>query len=95
MKRVNKAILEIIALRAKYPRICELGLEIKDIGQGYKCVKWEELHKALRKRKIAKLYGQYYGMQTAHEYGPYVHDVEAVLERIFSGNLTGTQKYWD
>ena len=96
MKRVPKEILEVIAQKMLYPRIRELGLEIKQVGtEGYDYVEWKPLRKALLKRKITKKYGEYYGCQTAFEQGPYAHDVEAVLERIKSGNLQGTQKDWD
>jgi len=94
MKRVHKAVLEAIALKARYPRIFALGLEVKT-DQALDYVKWDDLKKALRKHKITKKYGEYYGCQTAFEYGPFAHDVEAVLERIFSGILIGTQKYFD
>ena len=40
-------------------------------------------------------YGQFFGIQTCGSGGPYAHDVEAVLERLVSGNLTGTQLIWD
>ena len=40
-------------------------------------------------------YGQFFGVQTTGQGGPYAHDVEAVLERLVSGNLTGTQLIWD
>jgi len=94
MKRVPKAVLEAIALKIRYPRILELGLEVKtDHALDY--VKWYDLKKALRKHKITKKFGEYFGIQTCFEHGPYAHDVEAVLERIFSGKLIGTQKDWD
>jgi hypothetical protein len=94
MKRVHKDVLKAIAQKAIYPRICELGLEIKQV-EGYDYVEWKPLRKALLKHKITKKYGEYYGCQTAYEHGPYAHDVEAVLERIASGTLKGTQKDWD
>ena len=54
-----------------------------------------ELHAALRKAGIAEQFSEMFGIQTCTMHGPYPWDCEAVLERIASGNLTGTQLCWD
>jgi hypothetical protein len=40
-------------------------------------------------------YSELYGIQTQCTYSPYPWDVEAVLERMMSGKLTGTQLIMD
>ena len=42
-------------------------------------------------KKIDKQFSEMFGIQTCLVDGPYAWDVEAVLERIASGRLTGTQ----
>lgn len=77
-----------------YPRLEEIGVKIhEDKSLDYVC--WTDLKKALKGKGWAKQFGEYFGSQTCYVDGPYAHDVEAVLERIESGRLTGTQKYWD
>jgi hypothetical protein len=40
-------------------------------------------------------YVELFGVQTQILQGPYAWDVEAVLERMMSGKLTGTQLFMD
>jgi hypothetical protein len=40
-------------------------------------------------------YSELYGIQTQYVDGPYPWDVEAVLERMMSGRLVGTQLLMD
>jgi hypothetical protein len=76
-----------------YKRIDESGLEVHNNGMDY--VKREDLKKLLKKRGWTRLFGKYYGIQTSCMLGPYAHDVEAVLERIISGELKGSQLMMD
>lgn len=71
----------------EYPRIAELGVTVHREPVAH--VKNEELNKALGDRK--KEFGRLFGIQTCLIDGPYAWDVEAVLERMASGKLTGTQ----
>jgi hypothetical protein len=76
-----------------YPCIKKLGVKI--YNDPYPHVKWTELHLKLEELDIVKKFNEFYGCQTCCEGGPYAHDVEAVLERIKTGKLTGTQLFWD
>ena len=85
--------------RYPYPRLKELGIPIIDGS-----VRGTDLKLALKglDEKIGKKTGtsgrqfsKFYGVQTCSGVGSYAHDVEAVLERMLSGNLTGTQLHWD
>jgi hypothetical protein len=56
-------------------------------------VKWDDIRKALGDQ-----YGRFqdlFGIQTCLAEGPYASDVEAVLERMVSGKLIGTQLFMD
>jgi hypothetical protein len=78
--------------KIRYPRIRELGLLV--YADPIDHIKWKELFSKL-KIDEQELFNKYFGRQTCCESGPYAHDVEAVLERMLSGKLTGTQEYWD
>ena len=83
--------------RQKIPKElhCNLfGLPIAEKDGTRYCPR-KELNSYLRKRKITKLFNKFYGIQTQFEDGPYFHDVEAVMVRIYSGRRTGTQLIWD
>ena len=54
-----------------------------------------ELTEVLVEKGIKKQFGEFYGIQTQSGGGPYAWDVEAVLKRINTGKLTGTQLYRD
>jgi hypothetical protein len=71
----------------RYPRIAELGVTVHTMPVTH--VKSKELDKALGKRK--KQFDRLFGCQTMLIDGPYAWDVEAVLERMATGRLTGTQ----
>ncbi len=79
--------------KEKYPRIKELGLEI--INQPIPHVEDAALIKTLKEKGIEKQFDEYFGVQMRISEGCYAHDIEAVLERIFSGKLTGTQLFSD
>lgn len=75
-----------------YPRIKELGVTVHQ--EPVRHVKWNELKNALGDRK--DLFSELFGVgQTCLIDGPYAWDVEAVLERMASGRLTGTQAFPD
>lgn len=76
------------------PRIKQLGLTIVTKSPCIPGIDGKELAKKLGKRK-SKIFSNLFGVQTVGENGMYYYDVEAVLERMFSGSLKGTQLYWD
>ena len=79
----------------KYPRIEQLGLTIITKNpQSIPGIDGKELARKLGKKKT-KIFSDLFGAQTCGENGMYVYDVEAVLERMYSGKLTGTQLFWD
>lgn len=77
--------------RDRYPRITALGVTVYSKPLAH--VKWAELKKALGKQH--KKFTNLFGCQTCCVDGPYPYDVEAVLERMASGRLTGTQAFMD
>ena len=78
-----------------YPRIKELGLTIVTKNpNAIPGISFKELAAKLGGEK-SKIFSDMFGCQTCGENGAYIYDVEAVLERMASGKLTGTQKYWD
>lgn len=83
--------------KEKYPRLEELGVEVIDDPQkGPPGVNWIQLQLALNNAGFSiEQFCNYYGVQTAGENGMYPWDVEAVLERMMSGKLQGTQLLWD
>lgn len=85
-----------------YPRITELGVTIHSEdrnGRAYPAyVTWQELDNAITEKWGAEgrdRFSKLFGCQTCVAEGPYPWDVEAVLERMTSGKLTGTQLLWD
>jgi hypothetical protein len=78
-------------LKVDYPRIASLGIPIHGGS-----VKGTELREGLKRNHLSvEKFSKLYGVQTCSGVGPYAHDVEAVLERMMSGTLTGTQLFWD
>lgn len=78
-----------------FPRIKELGLTIiQKCPNSSPGIDGKELKKKLGKKK-SKIFDELFGCQTMSSNGMYLYDVEAVLERMASGKLIGTQKYWD
>jgi hypothetical protein len=79
----------------EYPRIHKLGLTIvTKCPNSIPGINGEELAQKLGKKKT-KIFSDLFGCQTCGGNGMYVYDVEAVLERMASGKLQGTQKFWD
>lgn len=82
-------------MKEKYPRIKQLGLTIvTDNAHSIPGIKGQDLKNKLTKKQLEE-FCKLFGAQTCGENGMYVYDVEAVLERMFSGELTGTQLFWD
>ena len=78
----------------EYPRIKQLGMTV--IEDPVQHVTWTDLdEKVIDGGLDREKFSDYFGVQTCYARGPYPWDVEAVLERMMSGQLTGTQKYWD
>lgn len=81
--------------KKEYPRIAELGLTIvTKFPDSIPGIDAKELSEKLGKKKT-KIFSNLFGCQTIGENGMYVYDVEAVLERMASGKLIGTQENWD
>lgn len=80
-------------MKIKYPRIAELGLTV--LHNPCTHVLWKDLRKALLKRGWLRAFNKMFGIQTQYIKGPFPWDVEAVLERLFTGKLTGSQLNWD
>jgi hypothetical protein len=77
-----------------YPRINQLGVRIYKTPVAH--VRSKELHAKLKRAGLdGDRFSDLFGVQTCYEKGPYPWDVEAVLERMMSGKLTGTQLLWD
>lgn len=77
-----------------YPRIEQYGLVISNDKPGPPGIHWSEFLAKIpyeQKDRFSELMTG----QTCSENGAYPWDVEAVLERMNSGRLTGTQLYWD
>jgi hypothetical protein len=82
------------ALSALYPRIHELGIQVRFSGDcAY--ISRDDLHKALKTKEKQKKFHDLFGIQTCLDKGPYAWDVESVLERMSSGTRTGSQLIWD
>lgn len=79
----------------EYPRISELGLTIvTKCPNSIPGVSFAEIKEKLGNKKY-KIFADMYGCQTCGMNGPYVYDIEAVLERMMSGKLKGTQLFFD
>lgn len=77
-----------------YPRCEQIGVTI--VNEPVAHIKRANLHDCLLNHGLdLEEYSELYGVQTQSEYGPYPWDVEAVLERMMSGKLTGTQLLMD
>ena len=84
-------------MKHTYPRLEELGVEIiEDRKNGPPGVNWVSLQVALARENLSiQEFCELYGVQTAGANGMYPWDVEAVLERMLSGKLQGSQALWD
>ncbi len=80
-----------MAKKLDHTRIKELGVKVH--AEPVAHVLWADLRTALGDRYEA--FADLFGCQTCLMEGPYAWDVEAVLERMASGRLTGTQAFPD
>jgi hypothetical protein len=82
--------------KTTYPRIKQLGIKITT-RKGFAYITWDELNRGLEEaNSISKArFDKLFGVQTCSVYGPYPWDVEAVLEKMLSGKVTGSQLIWD
>lgn len=81
-----------------YKRLDELGIPV--YGDGVAYVKVDELEAALTEHGMSvEKFNEMFGVQTCPlidgKCALYPWDTEAVLERMLSGRLTGTQLWWD
>jgi hypothetical protein len=80
----------------EFPRLTELGIPIHNTNPGFPGVNNEELDNALKNANLSVAqFSKLFGCQTFGNNGLYPWDVEAVLERMMSGRLIGTQLNWD
>lgn len=84
-------------MKASYPLIHKFGIKVED--RPFPHILSEDLDKILTPQQ-RRQFSEYFGVQTQllrddGRGGMYLHDVEAVLERIFNKRLTGTQLIWD
>jgi len=81
--------------KEQYPRIKQLGLTIITKNpSAIPGIDFKELKEKLTPKQLEQ-FGKFYGCQTCGENGGYAYDIEAVLERMFSKRLTGTQLFMD
>jgi hypothetical protein len=87
--------------KSEYPRCNELKIPVHHRDEEAKVahVFAEDVKKALKTRANYAKFNKLFGCQTCpiigDQYALYPWDVEAVLERMLSGRLTGTQRLWD
>ena len=80
--------------KPKFPRCEEIGVVI--FKEPIPHISRSNLQECLERAGLnQEKYGELYGIQTQYVSGPYPWDVEAVLERMMSGKLTGTQLLMD
>ena len=88
-------------MNQNYPRCRELGIPVHE--EVLEHVLPLELNRAVGEKLGGpggvKKFHQMFGIQTGAVIGGkaalYAWEVEAVLERMMSGRLTGSQKHWD
>jgi hypothetical protein len=91
-------------LKTNYPRLAQLGIPVKSMDYApsrfLNYVLIADVKAGLKRHRLSKrLFDELFGVQTCPvtDEGPglYPWDTEAVLERMLSGRLTGTQLVWD
>ena len=82
-------------LKNLYPRCKQFGIKVAD-ADDCSVVPISELNRVFSPgTPKAEQFNRLFGVQTCPVGGMYAWDVEAVLERMTSGKLTGTQLDWD
>jgi len=78
----------------EYPRLEQIGCTINREPMDH--VPWTELDAAIKDAGLDReRFSDLFGVQTCYAGGVYAWDAEAVLERMMSGKLTGSQRHWD
>lgn len=78
----------------EYPCLNQIGCTVNHEPVDH--VPWTELDDKLGLAGLDReRFGDLFGVQTCHAGGAYAWDVEAVLERMMSGKMTGSQRDWD
>ena len=89
-------------MKNEYPRIRQLGIVVYETPIAH--VLRDDLYQALGSIANKARFSDLFGIQTCpligsqetgYKRGLYPWDVEAVLERMASGRLTGSQLIWD
>ena len=93
IKKLSNKTINMQKAKEKYPRIKQFGISPIE-AHGMEVVPPAELKRVLNKKQ-QKQFDELFGAQTYIVEGFYAWDVEAVLERMKSGRLTGTQLDWD
>ena len=84
----------VLTIPPQYPRLSQLGIKVS--ASPIPHVTWKEIDVAVIRAGLNREEFQtYFAGQTCITQGAYPYDVEAILERMMSGKLTGTQEYWD
>lgn len=90
-----------MTILGSYPHLKKLTVSVRHTASGLGYVNADELHAKLGDEK-ARQFSDMFGVQTCpivpgDELCPvlYPWDAEAVLERMESGRLTGSQKHWN
>jgi hypothetical protein len=81
----------------RYPRCKAFGLQVRYRDKGWAYITHEDIAKMFTEKgdSFSTKFNTMFGVQTCAVEGLYPHDVEAVLERMVSGRITGTQAFWD
>lgn len=92
---IIKKYMKTKTKKSEYPQIEKLGLTIiTKCKNSIPGVSFSEIKEKLGDKKY-KIFSELYGCQTCGANGAYAYDIEAVLERMASGKLTGTQAFFD
>jgi hypothetical protein len=86
-----------LRLSERYPRCKASGLKVRDTEDRMPYITKADINAVFADKgsEFSIKFNKLFGVQTAPIGGFYAHDVEAVLERMESGRLTGTQAFWD
>jgi|DEB0MinimDraft_6_1074348.scaffolds.fasta_scaffold118276_2 hypothetical protein len=88
-------------VKEHYPRCSQMNIRVAVREESnFDYIPFEQLHGALDEQEadtpgFSEDFHRYFGKQTIAAGGPYPSDVEATLERLFSGRVTGTQLFPD
>jgi len=81
-------------MKTTYPQLNKLNLTI--VAKPVPHVRWDDIEKAtLATPGLYRYVNEGLTGQTCYREGCYPWDLEALLERFFTGRKTGTQLVWD